>query len=107
MSNTAIEIPSYARRVVDKLERFGFEAYVVGGCVRDSLLGLTPKDWDVCTNATPHEVLRVFRNQPVIKTGLKHGTVTVMVNREPVEVTTFRIDGEYSDNRHPDRVIFV
>ena len=107
MSNTAIEIPSYARSVVDKLERFGFEAYVVGGCVRDSLLGLTPKDWDVCTNATPQEVLRVFRNQPVIKTGLKHGTVTVMVNREPVEVTTFRIDGEYSDNRHPDRVIFV
>ncbi|MBQ7024544.1 MAG: CCA tRNA nucleotidyltransferase [Akkermansia sp.] len=107
MSNTAIEIPPYARSVVDKLEHYGYEAYVVGGCVRDSLLGLTPKDWDVCTNATPQEVLRVFRNRPVIKTGLKHGTVTVMMNREPVEVTTFRIDGEYSDNRHPDRVIFV
>lgn len=107
MSNTAIEIPPYARSVVDKLEHYGYEAYVVGGCVRDSLLGLTPKDWDVCTNATPQEVLRVFRNRPVIKTGLKHGTVTVMMNREPVEVTTFRVDGEYSDNRHPDRVIFV
>jgi poly(A) polymerase len=79
----------------------------VGGCVRDCLLGITPKDWDVCTNATPQEVLRVFRRWPVIKTGLKHGTVTVMVNHEPVEVTTFRVDGEYTDNRHPDEVTFV
>ena len=100
-------IPAHAQIVVDRLERYGYEAYVVGGCVRDSLLGRTPKDWDVCTNALPDEVLRVFRRFHVIKTGLKHGTVTVMVNHEPVEVTTYRIDGEYTDNRHPDAVQFV
>ena len=100
-------IPEHARIVVDRLEYCGYEAYVVGGCVRDSLLGRTPKDWDVCTNALPDEVLRVFRRFHVIKTGLKHGTVTVMVNHEPVEVTTYRIDGAYTDNRHPDAVQFV
>ncbi len=107
MKKTSIILPEYAEIVIQSLERYGYEAYVVGGCVRDSLLGITPKDWDVCTNATPQEVLRVFRKRPVIKTGLKHGTVTVMVNHEPVEVTTFRVDGEYTDNRHPDEVIFV
>ncbi len=107
MKKTSIILPEYAEIVIQSLERYGYEAYVVGGCVRDSLLGITPKDWDVCTNATPQEVLRVFRKRPVIKTGLKHGTVTVMVNHEPVEVTTFRVDGEYTDKRHPDEVIFV
>lgn len=107
MSTPIISIPDYALTVVQRLEHFGYEAYVVGGCVRDSLLGRTPKDWDVCTNATPQQVLGVFKRFNVIKTGLQHGTVTVMVNHEPVEVTTFRIDGEYTDNRHPDAVTFV
>lgn len=102
-----IQIPAHALTVVERLERYGYEAYVVGGCVRDSLLGRCPKDWDVCTNALPEEVLRVFKRFHVIKTGLQHGTVTVMVNHEPVEVTTFRIDGAYTDNRHPDSVNFV
>lgn len=102
-----ILIPPHALTVVERLERYGFEAYVVGGCVRDSLLGRCPKDWDVCTNALPEEVLRVFRRFHVIKTGLQHGTLTVMVNHQPVEVTTFRIDGSYTDNRHPDSVNFV
>ena len=102
-----IQIPAHALTVVERLERYGYEAYVVGGCVRDSLLGRNPKDWDVCTNALPEEVLRVFKRFHVIKTGLQHGTVTVMVNHEPVEVTTFRIDGAYTDNRHPDSVNFV
>lgn len=102
-----MRIPDDALTVLERLERYGFEAYVVGGCVRDSLMGRTPKDWDVCTNALPEEVLRVFRKFHVIKTGLQHGTVTVMVNHEPVEVTTFRVDGDYSDNRHPDSVSFV
>ena len=102
-----IQIPAHALTVVERLERYGYEAYVVGGCVRDSLLGRSPKDWDVCTNALPEEVLRVFKRFHVIKTGLQHGTVTVMVNHEPVEVTTFRIDGAYTDNRHPDSVNFV
>lgn len=107
MVSPSISIPEYALTVVQRLEHFGYEAYVVGGCVRDSLLGRTPKDWDVCTNATPQQVLGAFKRFNVIKTGLKHGTVTVMVNHEPVEVTTFRIDGEYTDNRHPDAVTFV
>lgn len=102
-----LPLPDYAQTVLQRLEQYGYEAYVVGGCVRDSLLGLEPKDWDVCTNATPQQVLRVFRRFHVIKTGLKHGTVTVMVGRVPVEVTTFRLDGAYSDNRHPDAVSFV
>ncbi|MDO5472569.1 MAG: HD domain-containing protein [Akkermansia sp.] len=107
MKNISIQIPEYALCVIRELEKKGYEAYVVGGCVRDSLMSIEPKDWDVCTNATPQEVLRVFRRQPVIKTGLKHGTVTVMSDRKPIEVTTFRIDGEYTDNRHPDQVVFV
>ncbi|MBQ3144584.1 MAG: HD domain-containing protein [Akkermansia sp.] len=103
----AITMPDYALTVVERLESRGYEAYVVGGCVRDSLLGRQPNDWDVCTNALPEDVLRVFRRFHVIKTGLQHGTVTVMSDRQPVEVTTFRIDGNYSDNRHPDAVSFV
>ena len=102
-----IIIPQHALTVVERLERYGYEAYVVGGCVRDSLMGRCPKDWDVCTNALPEEVLRVFKRFHVIKTGLQHGTVTVMVDKQPVEVTTFRIDGNYTDNRHPDSVNFV
>ncbi len=107
LNQVQIRPPEYALTVLERLENMGYEAYVVGGCVRDSLLGKEPKDWDVCTNATPKEVLACFRRFHVIKTGLKHGTVTVMVNGEPVEVTTFRIDGEYTDNRHPDSVSFV
>lgn len=103
----AITVPDYALAVVERLESRGYEAYVVGGCVRDSLLGRQPNDWDVCTNALPEDVLRVFRRFHVIKTGLQHGTVTVMSDKQPVEVTTFRIDGNYSDNRHPDAVSFV
>ncbi len=102
-----IQIPPYALQVVDRLEECGFEAYVVGGCVRDSLMGREPADWDVCTAATPQEVLRVFKRFHVIKTGLKHGTVTVRSHHQNVEVTTFRIDGTYADNRHPDAVTFV
>ncbi len=102
-----IQIPPYALHVVNRLEECGFEAYVVGGCVRDCLMGRSPADWDVCTAATPEEVLRVFKRYHVIKTGLKHGTVTVRSQKQNVEVTTFRIDGGYSDNRHPDAVTFV
>lgn len=104
---TTINVPEAASEILGKLEEHGFEAYVVGGCVRDSLLGHHPKDWDICTSATPQQVLRVFRKRPVIKTGLKHGTVTVLINRRPIEVTTYRIDGTYTDNRHPESVEFV
>ena len=101
------ELPRGAAFVLKRLHDAGYQAYVVGGCVRDTLLGIAPKDWDVCTNALPHEMQRVFADCHVIETGLQHGTLTVMYNHEPYEVTTFRVDGEYTDHRHPDEVIFV
>ena len=88
------------------LEESGFEAYAVGGCVRDSLLGRKPYDWDVCTSALPEETLGVFKDFRTIPTGIKHGTVTVIAD-SPVEITTFRIDGEYLDNRRPSEVSFT
>lgn len=101
------ELPAGAEFVLRQLREAGYQAYVVGGCVRDTLLGKQPKDWDVCTNALPHEMHRVFADCHVIETGLQHGTLTVMYHHEPFEVTTFRVDGEYTDHRHPDEVIFV
>ena len=101
------KLPAGAEFVLRRLHKAGHQAYVVGGCVRDTLLGKTPKDWDVCTNALPHEMQQVFADCHVIETGLQHGTLTVMYHHEPFEVTTFRVDGEYTDHRHPDEVIFV
>ena len=104
---TKITIPAGAAEIIDVLKSNGFDAYVVGGCVRDSLLGKVPKDWDICTSAKPDEVIRCFQNRRIIETGLKHGTVTVVVGDDQYEVTTFRIDGKYSDNRRPDSVQYV
>ena len=101
------KLPAGAEFVLRRLGEAGYQGYVVGGCVRDTLLGKKPKDWDVCTNALPHEMQRVFADCHVIETGLQHGTLTVMYRHEPFEVTTFRVDGEYTDHRHPDEVIFV
>ena len=101
------KLPEGAEFVLNRLHEAGYQAYVVGGCVRDTLLGREPKDWDVCTNALPHQMQAVFADCHVIETGLKHGTLTVMHHHEPYEVTTFRVDGEYTDHRHPDEVIFV
>lgn len=103
----SISVPPYVTEVLDRLTHYGYHAYVVGGCVRDSLLGREPADWDVCTSATPEEMLAVFRRFRVFKTGLKHGTLTVRSHGHSVEVTTFRTDGAYTDNRHPDAVSFV
>ena len=102
-----IRLPDGAAFVLDRLTRAGYPAYVVGGCVRDAMLGVQPKDWDVCTAATPEEMQRVFAGCHVVETGLKHGTLTVVVNHVPYEVTTFRVDGAYTDHRHPDEVAFV
>ena len=82
-------------------------AYVVGGCVRDCVLGRTPHDWDICTSATTSEMLEIFKDRRIIETGLQHGTITVVANEEPYEITTYRIDGNYSDSRRPDNVIFT
>lgn len=95
-----------AKTALERLNEGGFEAFLIGGSVRDYLMGLPIGDIDVTTNATPHEVEDVFKNFNVIETGIKHGTVTVILEGEPVEITTYRSEGEYSDNRHPDSVEF-
>ena len=102
-----INIPADANELIHTLQNNGHSAYIVGGCVRDSILGRTPHDWDICTSATPSEMLEIFKDRKIIETGLQHGTVTVVVNGEPYECTTFRIDGIYSDNRRPDTVTFT
>lgn len=109
MSYFKIDIPKSAKTIMDYLSYSGYESYVVGGCVRDSLLRREPHDWDICTNAKPESVVNIFEGNSfeVIKTGLQHGTVTVHWHCEDYEVTTFRTESEYSDNRHPDKVEFV
>ncbi|MBR1864296.1 MAG: HD domain-containing protein [Ruminococcus sp.] len=101
-----INVPPYVSAVISRLERSGFQAYMVGGCVRDSLMGKEPHDYDICTDALPEEMLNVFGDFHTIATGLKHGTLTVMSDHFPVEVTTFRSDGDYTDHRRPDFVRF-
>ena len=96
-----------AAALLTRLHAAGYAAYAVGGCVRDSLLGQTPHDWDLCTSATPEQVLELFGEAHCIPTGLQHGTVTVKHGGELYEITTFRTEGAYSDGRHPDRVAFV
>ena len=96
-----------AAALLDALHRAGFGAYAVGGCVRDSLLGLAPHDWDLCTAARPGQVMELFGEDRCIPTGLQHGTVTVKRDGKLYEITTFRTEGRYSDGRHPDSVAFV
>ena len=100
-----LKIPEKIKFVLRTLTQNGYEAYIVGGCVRDSLLGITPSDYDVTTSAKPEEILGLF--DKTVPTGLKHGTVTVIIENEPIEVTTFRTEGEYKDFRHPQNVEFV
>ena len=102
-----INIPEDANELIHTLQNNGHSAYIVGGCVRDSILGRTPHDYDICTSATPSEMLEIFKDKKIIETGLQHGTVTVVVNGKPYEITTYRIDGIYSDNRRPDTVTFT
>jgi tRNA nucleotidyltransferase (CCA-adding enzyme) len=96
-----------ALEIILGLNNAGYDAYLVGGCVRDSLRGAVPKDWDVATSALPGEVAEVFADRHIIETGIRHGTITVVINSLHVEVTTFRLDGEYTDNRRPESVAFV
>ena len=101
-----MKLPSHIRYCIDALEQAGFAAYAVGGCVRDSLLGLEPHDYDLCTAATPEQIKQVFSNHRLVLSGEKHGTVSVILE-QPVEITTFRTEGSYTDSRHPDWVRFV
>lgn len=104
-----IVLPEAVKSIFYVLNRNGYEAYIVGGAVRNSILGLPIHDWDICTNALPEDVCKLFRSKGfrVVETGLQHGTVTVMVNGRGYEITTYRTDGKYSDGRHPDSVEFV
>ena len=101
-----MEIPKQIEEVLEKLEKAGFEAYIVGGCVRDGIMGKTAHDYDITTSAEPRETERVFSDCRVVETGIKHGTVTVLFKGMSVEITTFRVDGDYSDGRHPSEVSF-
>lgn len=105
----SINVPEHAAAVIDRLGKSSCEAFAVGGCVRDSLLGLTPNDWDVTTSAEPEKVMEIFGGAPfkAVPTGIEHGTVTVVCDGQPIEVTTYRIDGKYSDGRHPGSVKFT
>ena len=100
-----IQVPEKVNKIIETLLAHGYEAYAVGGCVRDSLLGREADDWDITTSASPYEVKELFRR--TIDTGIQHGTVTVMLDKEGFEVTTYRIDGEYEDGRHPKEVLFT
>ena len=100
-----MKLPENVNRIIHRLQKEGYDAYAVGGCVRDTLLGREPKDWDITTSARPEAVKSLFSH--TIDTGIQHGTVTVMLDHVGYEVTTYRIDGEYEDSRHPKEVIFT
>lgn len=102
-----MELPPHAQTVLSVLRENGYRGYVVGGCVRDACMGLVPHDFDITTDASPRAVKEAFRDYRVLETGIQHGTVTVLVEHEPFEVTTFRIDGDYTDCRHPNDVTFT
>lgn len=107
MTDTKLFIPDDAQEIIEKLEKAGHSAYIVGGCVRDAVLGNAPHDYDLCTSATPEQMKEILKDHTTYDTGLKHGTITVAGDSDMYEVTTYRIDGEYEDNRHPTSVQFV
>lgn len=102
-----MRIPPAVEKIISMLEDAGFEAYAVGGCVRDSLLGKAPQDWDICTSALPEQTLRCFESYATLQVGKKHGTITVLLQDVPYEITTYRVEGRYSDARRPDSVAYV
>ncbi len=102
-----IVLPKNVKTIIKILNTHNYEAFIVGGCVRDSAIGLTPHDWDICTNAKPEEIKKCFENFNTFDSGIKHGTISVVLDGEVFEVTTYRIDGTYSDNRRPDSVSFT
>lgn len=106
-SNFTVSVPADVLELLNRLRAHGYEAWLVGGCVRDLLMGVPPHDWDICTSALPEETERCFPGCRVIETGLRHGTVTVLRGGQPYEITTYRTERGYSDHRHPDGVSFV
>ncbi|MBQ7301846.1 MAG: hypothetical protein IJW77_18610 [Clostridia bacterium] len=104
---SAFAIPAYIREILDRFDRAGYEAWCVGGCVRDALRGTSPHDWDLCTNALPEQTLALFSDKPCLTVGIRHGTVTVMWEKQPVEITTYRCEGAYIGHRTPSSVTFT
>lgn len=102
-----IKLPLEVAYILSQLEKYAYDAFIVGGCVRDTLMGNIPNDWDVCTSALPNQIIACFPSQHIIETGRKYGTLTLLLNNIPYEITTYRIDGEYTDNRRPERVTFT
>lgn len=102
-----ISLPSKVKFIIDKIYDKGFEAFIVGGCVRDSILGIKPNDYDITTNAKPDEIINIFSNFKIIDNGIKHGTVGVIIENEVYEITTYRLEGEYENNRRPKSVEFT
>lgn len=98
-------LPQSVKYIIEELNKRGFEGYIVGGCVRDHIMGITPHDYDITTSALPQDIKSIFKH--TVDTGIQHGTVTVVINKIGYEITTYRIDGEYADNRHPKEVIFT
>lgn len=102
-----IEIPAVAKKIINMIETSGYQAYVVGGYVRDRLLGLSPFDCDITTSAKPNDILRIFGEYHCIKNGIKHGTISVVIDKQVIDITTYRVESGYQDRRHPDEVMFV
>ena len=102
-----IHMPAQVREIIKRLQQNGYQAYAVGGCIRDSLRGKTPQDWDIATNALPAQVVRCFSAYRLVQNGIAHGTIGVVLGRAVYEITTYRVDGAYSDNRHPDKVAYT
>lgn len=100
-------IPKGVASVLERMEQAGQQAYLVGGCVRDAYMGAPPQDYDITTSALPAQTAGIFKNERVLETGIAHGTVTLLTADGPLEITTYRLDGEYSDHRHPDQVVFT
>lgn len=107
MKNKILDLPEYVELAIGRLEANGHEVFAVGGCVRDMLMGKVPNDYDLTTSALPEQIKEAFADKRVIETGIKHGTVTVLIGGIPLEITTYRCDGEYDDNRHPKKVTFT
>lgn len=102
-----ISLPPKVKYIIDKIHENNFEAYIVGGCVRDAILGIKPNDYDITTNATPKTIKNIFRDFKCIETGIEHGTISVVIDEEIYEITTYRIEGEYKDHRRPENVDFT
>lgn len=102
-----IYLPQKVKFIIDKMYEKGYEAFIVGGCVRDSILGITPNDYDITTNAKPEEIIDIFKGFKIIDNGIKHGTVGIIIEKEVYEITTYRIEGEYENNRRPKNIEFA